>query len=155
VDNSARVQTVDERHGRFFGLLNAFYRKTGCPCVINTSFNLSWEPIVLRPVEAYRTFMQSEMDALVLGDFLLLTTEQPVGLRLGSGDQAIGSSESPWADPISGEPLIARPDSLTNRLTGVCYPIENGIARLFVPSVGELPDAADVTDLVQQFYEET
>ena len=155
VDNSARVQTVDERHGRFFGLLNAFYRRTGCPCLINTSFNLSWEPIVLQPVEAYRAFMQSEMDVLVLGDFLLLKTEQPLGMRLAGGDQAIASRESPWADPISSEPLIAGPDSLTNPLTGVRYPIENGIARLLVPTVGELPDGADVTDLVQQFYERT
>ena len=55
VDNSARVQTVDERHGRFFDLLTAFYRRTGCPCLVNTSFNLSWEPIVLTPTEAYRS----------------------------------------------------------------------------------------------------
>lgn len=66
VDYSARVQTVDERHGRFFRLLGAFYGKTGCPGLINTSFNMSWEPIVLQPSEAYYAFMQSEMDALVL-----------------------------------------------------------------------------------------
>jgi carbamoyltransferase len=156
IDNSARVQTVDERHGRFFELLNVFYRKTGCPCLVNTSFNLSWEPIVQQPVEAYRTFMQSEMDVLVLGDFLLLKSEQPLGMQLNgrAGDQAVASPESPWADPISGEPLIAGPDSLTNRVSGVCYPIENGIGKLFVPSE-EVTDGIDVTDLVQQFYEKT
>ena len=57
--------------------------KTGCPCMVNTSFNLSWEPIVLQPSEAYHAFMQSEMDALVLEDFLLLKAEQPLGMRLG------------------------------------------------------------------------
>ena len=68
VDYSARVQTVDERHGRFYRLLQAFHQKTGCPVLVNTSFNLSWEPIVLTPEEAYHTFMQSEMDVLVLED---------------------------------------------------------------------------------------
>src|SRR5262249_52556846 len=72
VDWSARVQTVDERHGRFHRLLERFHEKTGCPILVNTSFNLSWEPIVLTPEEAYRTFMQSEMDVLVLEDFVVL-----------------------------------------------------------------------------------
>ena len=49
VDYSARVQTVDERHGRFYRLMKAFHAKTGCPIIVNTSFNLSWEPIVLTP----------------------------------------------------------------------------------------------------------
>ena len=66
VDYSARVQTVDERHGRFHRLMQRFHEKTGCPVLVNTSFNLSWEPIVLTPEEAYHTFMQSEMDVLVL-----------------------------------------------------------------------------------------
>ena len=141
IDNSARVQTVDERHGRFFGLLNVFYRRTGCPCLVNTSFNLSWEPIVLQPVEAYRAFMQSEMDVLVMGDFLLLKTRTALRNATGGGEQTkpLRSPEIPWADPISGEPLIAGPNSLTNPVTGVCYPIENGIARLFVPLSGAGP----------------
>src|SRR5262249_15913020 len=58
VDYSARVQTVDERHGRFQRLLRKFHEQTGCPVIVNTSFNLSWEPIVLTPQEAYDTFMQ-------------------------------------------------------------------------------------------------
>lgn len=155
VDNSARVQTVDERHGRFFRLLGAFHRKTGCPCLVNTSFNLSWEPIVLQPSEAYHAFMQSEMDALVLEDFLLLKAEQPLGMRLGSGSTDQTDAESPWADPVSGEPLVAGATSLINPITLVSYAIENGVARLFVPSAGELPQGADMTDLVKQFYEKT
>jgi SAM-dependent methyltransferase len=98
------------------------------------------------------------MDALVLGDFLLLKTQQPLGMRVNSGDraedQAIPSSDSPWADPISGVPLIAGPNSLTNPVSSACYPIENGIAKLFVPAE-EVTDGADVTNLVQQFYEKT
>jgi carbamoyltransferase len=68
VDYSARVQTIDERHGRFHRLLQNFHEKTGCPVLVNTSFNLSWEPIVESPQQAYLTFLQSNMDALVLED---------------------------------------------------------------------------------------
>ena len=86
VDYSARVQTVDERHGRFYRLMKAFHARTGCPIIVNTSFNLSWEPIVLTPEHAYHTFMQSEMDVLVLEDCVLHKDEQPLG------DEALGRS---------------------------------------------------------------
>ena len=79
VDYSARIQTVDERNGRLHRLMQRFHALTGCPVMVNTSFNLSWEPIVLTPDEAYTTFMQSEMDVLVLEDVLLLKSAQPVG----------------------------------------------------------------------------
>jgi carbamoyltransferase len=72
VDYSARVQTVDEpRHGRFFRLLCAFEARTGCPLLVNTSFNIRGEPIVCSPEEAYRCFMTTDMEALVMEDFLL------------------------------------------------------------------------------------
>jgi carbamoyltransferase len=78
VDYSARVQTVDaERHGRYYRLLEAFHAKTGCPVVINTSFNVRGEPIVCSPDHAYRCFMATDMDALVIEDFVLLKAEQP------------------------------------------------------------------------------
>ena len=78
VDYSARVQTVDpERHGRYWRLLKRFQYFTGCPVIINTSFNVRGEPIVCTPEQAYRCFMATEMDALVLEDFLLLKEEQP------------------------------------------------------------------------------
>ena len=67
VDMSARVQTVDEaRHGRFYRLMREFKRQTGCGVIINTSFNIRGEPIVCTPADAYRCFMASEMDVLVL-----------------------------------------------------------------------------------------
>jgi carbamoyltransferase len=72
VDYSARIQTVDrERHGRFYRLLKAFERLTGCPVLVNTSFNVRGEPIVCRPEEAYRCFLATEMDALVLENHVL------------------------------------------------------------------------------------
>jgi carbamoyltransferase len=77
VDYSARVQTVDpHRHGRFHELLSAFERKTGCPVLINTSFNVRGEPVVCAPEHAYRCFMATNMDALVIEDFVILKDEQ-------------------------------------------------------------------------------
>jgi carbamoyltransferase len=78
VDFSARVQTVDpERHGRFYRILKRFHEQTGCPVIINTSFNVRSEPIVCTPEDAYRCFMATNMDALVIDDFLLLKKDQP------------------------------------------------------------------------------
>ena len=78
VDYSVRVQTVDPvRHDRYYKLLRTFERKTGCPVIINTSFNVRGEPIVCRPSEAYRCFMATNMDALVLERFVLLREQQP------------------------------------------------------------------------------
>jgi carbamoyltransferase len=78
VDMSARIQTVDEkRHGRYYRLLREFKRQTGCGVIINTSFNIRGEPIVCTPQDAYRCFMASDLDALVLENFILYKTEQP------------------------------------------------------------------------------
>lgn len=78
VDNSARVQTVDpERHGRYHRLLSRFHAKTGSPVVINTSFNVRGEPIVCTPEDAWNCFLATNMDALVIGDLLMLRSEQP------------------------------------------------------------------------------
>lgn len=72
VDYSARVQTVDEvRNPRFYKLLQAFYALTGCPVLVNTSFNVRGEPIVCTPQDAYRCFLATDMDALVLEDCVL------------------------------------------------------------------------------------
>ena len=78
VDYSARVQTVDaDRHGRYRTLLEKFEERTGCPLLINTSFNVRGEPIVCTPSDAYRCFMATNMDVLVLENFVLLKTMQP------------------------------------------------------------------------------
>ena len=78
VDFSARVQTVDaQRHGRYYQLIKRFKERTGCPLLINTSFNVRGEPIVRTPEEAYRCFMATNMDALVLEHCLLLKERQP------------------------------------------------------------------------------
>jgi carbamoyltransferase len=77
VDYSARVQTVDpQRHTDLHRLLTRFHEKTGCPVLINTSFNVRSEPIVCTPEDAYRCFMMTDMDVLVLGRHVLLKEEQ-------------------------------------------------------------------------------
>jgi carbamoyltransferase len=77
VDGSARVQTVDElRHGRFYRLLRRFHERTGCPVLVNTSFNVRGEPIVCSPADAYRCFRNTGLDAVVLENHLLLKEEQ-------------------------------------------------------------------------------
>jgi carbamoyltransferase len=91
VDYSARVQTVHaETNPRFHALLGAFERLTGCPLLVNTSFNVRGEPIVNTPEEAYRCFMRTEMDCLVIENCLLEKADQPA-----SAAQAAPAAEFP------------------------------------------------------------
>jgi len=78
VDGSARVQTVRrEQNAEFYDLLRAFDQRTGCPVLINTSFNVRGEPIVCTPEDAYLCFMRTNMDVLVLGNQILRKADQP------------------------------------------------------------------------------
>jgi carbamoyltransferase len=78
VDYSARVQTVHpETNPRYHALLEAFDRETGCGVLVNTSFNVRGEPIVCTPADAYRCFMRTEMDHLVVENFLMDKKDQP------------------------------------------------------------------------------
>jgi carbamoyltransferase len=78
VDMSARIQSVDEqRNGRYYRLIREFKRQTGCGVIINTSFNIRGEPIVCTPQDAYRCFLASDMDVLVLENYVLYKSEQP------------------------------------------------------------------------------
>lgn len=78
VDYSARVQTVhEETNPRFYKLLDEFNKRTDCPVLVNTSFNVRGEPIVCTPEDAYRCFMRTEMDYLVLENVLIAKTDQP------------------------------------------------------------------------------
>lgn len=72
VDYSARIQTVKrDAYPLYYDMIRAFYKKTGCPVIINTSFNVRGEPLVLSPEDAYKCFMRTEIDYLILGSFLL------------------------------------------------------------------------------------
>jgi len=78
IDGSARIQTLTRsQNPRLYGLLEQFEAVTGCPVLINTSFNVRGEPIVCTPDDAYRCFVNTEMDFLVLDRFLLERTAQP------------------------------------------------------------------------------
>ena len=78
VDYSARIQTVDsQRHPKLHRLMSLFKARTGCPVIINTSFNIRGEPIVCSPEHAYRCFMATNMDVLVMENQLLYKEEQP------------------------------------------------------------------------------
>ena len=78
VDYSARIQTVRrDTNPLYYDIIDAFFRLTGCPVIVNTSFNVRGEPIVCTPEDAYRCFMRTDMDVLVLENFLLLKEDQP------------------------------------------------------------------------------
>jgi carbamoyltransferase len=78
VDYSARIQTVRrDTNPLYYDIIDAFFNLTGCPVIVNTSFNVRGEPIVCTPEDAYRCFMRTNMDALVLENYLLLREDQP------------------------------------------------------------------------------
>ena len=82
VDYSARVQTVSNRNNPdFYALINEFYQQTGCPMIINTSFNVRGEPIVCSPLDAFNCFVNTNMDILVVEDFVLRKEDQPLRYR--------------------------------------------------------------------------
>jgi carbamoyltransferase len=82
VDYSARVQTVHkETNPRYHELLARFHEKTGCPVIVNTSFNIRGEPVVCSPEDAFRCFMGTEIESLAIGNCFLRKEEQDVTLK--------------------------------------------------------------------------
>ena len=85
VDYSARVQTVHPDDNRlYYDMISAFRDLTGCPVIINTSFNVRGEPIVCTPEHAYTCFMRTEMDYLIAGQYLLAKPDQPAWTDKGN-----------------------------------------------------------------------
>ena len=88
VDYSARIQTVRrETNPFYYDILEAFYRRTGCPVIVNTSFNVRGEPIVCTPEDAFRCFMGTEIDILVAGNCILHKQDQDPALRIEYKDR--------------------------------------------------------------------
>ena len=82
VDYSARIQTVNkETNKRYYDLISKFKEKTGCPVIVNTSFNVRGEPIVNTPLDAFNCFMGTELDYLVIGNCILDKTKQNPDLK--------------------------------------------------------------------------
>jgi carbamoyltransferase len=93
VDGSARIQTLRrDQNPLFYDFLQTFEERTGCPVIINTSFNIRGEPIVESPRDALRCFLKTDMDILVLGDFLLRKEDMPQEL-LGKREEYLGAFE--------------------------------------------------------------
>jgi carbamoyltransferase len=84
VDGSARLQTIARKdHPLYYDLIKEFENLTGCPIIINTSFNVRGEPIVCSPLDAFRCFMNTDMDYLVMGTYMLNKKEMPDASLLG------------------------------------------------------------------------
>jgi carbamoyltransferase len=155
VDFSARIQTVDrERHGLYWKVIDTFYRKTGCPVVVNTSFNLGWDPIVCTPQEAYHTFMASDIDILCMGHFVLEKPAQRSWVRVEVAHRPETVLQDVWCSPCHEAALDVYDGQAACSECGHRYPIVDGIPQLFYPHDG-FATGTDVTELVKSFYEET
>ncbi len=156
VDYSARVQTVDgERHGLLRKLMETFYRKTGCPVMVNTSFNLGWDPIVCTPKDAYDTFMSCDIDVLCMGRHILKKRAQPSWIATADGRGRDEALEPLLASPCCPGAELAYDAGLFR--CGQCnhaFTKEDGIWQMFWPH-DRFTDANDVTEQVKAFYEET
>ena len=88
IDYSARIQTVHkETNQKFYNLISKFKEKTGCPLVVNTSFNIRGEPIVCTPTDAFNCFMGTEIDALAIGNYFLIKNDQTENLKKNYKDK--------------------------------------------------------------------
>jgi len=155
VDYSARIQTVDsERHGLLHRLMERFYEKTGCPVMVNTSFNLSWEPIVCSPEDAYRTFMGSGIDVLCMGHFVLTKPIQPAAAKVVSNAAAGPVLDDKLCSPCCGADLRRYEDERVCAACGNRFGEDGNIPQLFWPHE-RFGDSGDVTRRVKGFYEET
>jgi carbamoyltransferase len=153
VDYSARVPPVDlARHRLLRKLLEKFYQRTGCPVMVNTSFNLGWDPIVCSPEDAYRTFMASNIDMLSMGHFVLRKRAQRASVKLTENNTSEDHLKGRLVSPCCGV-AINRSDE-----TYVCekcrheFPVTDNIPQFFWPHEA-VEDTTDVTDIVKSFYE--
>jgi carbamoyltransferase len=151
VDYSARIQTVDvDRNPMLAKLMRKFHEQTGCPVLVNTSFNLGWDPIVESPLDAYRTFMACDIDVLCMGRYLLTKPEQPAVVA--------SHSNHAWremlASPCCGADFEALGGDLVCTRCKHAFRVTDGIPELFWPH-GHINDPRDVTEIVKAFYEET
>ena len=155
VDYSARIQTVDrKRHGSLRTLLEKFYDRTGCPVLVNTSFNLGWDPIVCSPRDAYRTFMSSDIDALCMGHLLLTKHEQQATVTVVRDSTCDEVFEGRLASPCCGVELRHEGKKLICCKCTYAFEVTEDIPQLFWPHDSHA-SPKDVTEIVKAFYEKT
>ena len=158
IDNSARVQTVTKgTNPRYHALISRFEELTGCAVIVNTSFNVRDEPIVCTPEDAYRCFMGSELDLLVIGDAVLWKEQQlpPLSAEVSLGDQLfparlLACLKAPGRPDNTGARTDRRRLS-RRRNFGMLYPDQNGVPSLLV---GVGVKGSQITPKVKSFYEE-
>ncbi len=152
-----RLQTVDaELHPALHGVLRAFEERTGCPLLLNAGFHLAGEPLVASPLDAWRTFMSSEADALVIEDALVLKSRQRATLEARRMDGSTGIERDPALEdlmrcPACGGALAVDGANAKCRGCGAARAKDGGIWRMFQPSE---PFDGDITQIVKGFYEE-
>jgi carbamoyltransferase len=155
VDFSARLQTIDAgRHPLYHQLVEAFHARTGCPVVINTSFNLGWDPIVCTPRDAYATFMGSDIDVLAMGRCILRKHDQPAWAPAVATTRRDPVLDPVWDSPCCHADLLPSDDRVACDRCGRSYAIEDGIPMMFAPHEA-FGRGGDVTEEVKAFYEET
>jgi SAM-dependent methyltransferase len=135
-------------------VIDSFHRQTGCPIVVNTSFNLGWDPIVCTPREAFETFISSDIDVLCMGHYLIEKRAQPAYVPRPSENGRDRVVESLMCSPRGGGALRFDGDKATCVDTGQVFEKEDGIWRMFWPH-DKIDDPKDVTNLVKAFYEKT
>jgi carbamoyltransferase len=159
VDGSARIQTVPtESPERYRRLLERFAARTGCPVLVNTSFNLGWEPIVESPQQALATFAGCALDALAIGRSVVEKSAQRVWIESPAGQAPGHGIEDLLASPCCGAALEVEGErALACIACRQLYPrTEEGLAQLYWPHERALaPGSGDVTEAVKAFYEET
>ncbi len=155
VDNSARIQTVDaRRHPSLRPLMERFHHRTGCPVMVNTSFNLGWEPIVRSPRDAYRTFMSSEMDLLCAGSFLVRKSAQPATVSRVVSHTSDDVLAGRIASPCCQRKLHRDNGRWVCEECDHAFEVTDDILQLFWPHES-IDDPRDVTERVKAFYEQT
>ena len=143
-----------QRHGIYHRLLAAFERKTGCPVIVNTSFNLGWDPIVNTPKEAYDTFMASDIDVLCLGHFVLTKSNQRAYVPAEPAAQPETLLSDLWCSPNAQGKLRVDGNQLVCERSGQAFSVVEGIPQLFWPHES-FASGSDVTKIVKAFYEDT
>lgn len=153
VDHSARLQTVHAGSGLFRQLLETFHARTGCPALVNTSFNLGWEPIVRTPREALDTFMSCDLDVLAIGPFVVEKRQQPVYEVVTSARPEVAYGGALWSPCCQAELERSQVGWACARCRHV-FPEDDGIPLLYWPEQADV-SIEEATERVKSFYEQT
>ncbi|MEA3232317.1 MAG: carbamoyltransferase C-terminal domain-containing protein, partial [Thermodesulfobacteriota bacterium] len=155
VDYSARMQTVDaKRHGLLRQLMEVFYQKTGCPVMVNTSFNLGWDPIVATPQDAYTTFMACGIDTLCMGHYVLRKSNQPATVHQVNDPAYDEVLDNKLVSPCCRATLTRNGSDRVCTSCGYRFKTDGNIPQMFWPHE-QIEDPKDVTVMVKAFYEKT